>query len=1170
MSQSAVADDFNWENISGQNWCSPIKDQESTGACWDFATCGALEEKYMLTRNDNTFKPDISEQQMVCDGSCGNDESGYQDKAMSYLTTSGVVSESELPFTYSDTSPNWPLATGWQNRAWKATANTQHLGTDIATIKADLKAYGPLVLFMQADNDWYIPSPGTYRGNHSIQIVGYHDDVNVPGGGYWIIKNSWGTGWNTGGPTYVNDGYGAVDYAARPQAASDIDAFSGAAYYTGAMKTVTWTGTGSNGPTWTTTIGSGYYNFSDNARWVNQETWATFDNSASNRTVSIINTVIAHQLTFGTVTTGTGNYTLNNGSGGSLTVTAGGIQANESATINVPVTVGAPQTWTTASGKTLNVSGALHTIISNLTIDGAGTTIIGGPIDGGGILNTVGGDAPGNLIKTGTGTLTLSGATSNYPATITVSAGMLSLAPVNGTTATYTGAILGNGALQKNDQGTVVLSVTNPNFGGTIAVNQGQLTINTAQALGTATAAVAISGGQLNVNYAGTTARSFTISSSGILNQMTGSGTYSGTVSCTGAAEVRSTGGSMTLNNGISGSMGGGALTINGVSSNTITLTGNLSVSGNSGVTFSNGTTVLSGSANSWAGVATITNGTLTPTKATNLPSTATFTLNSGTLNLNSYSQSIAGITSLVPASDLVTSSGACTLTVSPTSDTTYAGQLSGPINLTKSGSSKFILSGNNNLGASVTTTISAGTLQIGGGGTTGTLQGNVTDSGVLAFARSDNVTFAGTISGASGSLAQQGPGTLALTATNTYGGGTTINGGTLQIGAGGTVGSITGNVAISSGTLAFSRSDDVSFGGNISGAAGSLVKQGTNALTLTGSNTYGGGTTINGGTLQIGAGGTSGGIAGNVAINSGTLAFSRSDNVTFGGNISGCPGSLVKQGANALTLTGTNTYCGGTIINGGTLQIGGGGTSGSIAGAVTVNSGTLAFYRSDDTSFSGNIGGGGGVIKYGTNCLNLSGTNNYAGRTIVAGGTLELAPSAQNCVLNLGGADLQAGKIVFDYAGGADPATTIQGMLSASYDNGLWDVGQFKDTTATATGLTLGCLDNPSTQTVTVMATYPGDFNLDGVVDSQDKSIWFANAFSGTTWQQGDANHDGVVDGLDRDLWIAHAGLTAPTNGMLPSSSSAMSPVPEPGTLALLAAGLIGLLVYNWRRNKE
>ena len=85
-------------------------------------------------------------------------------------------------------------------------------------------------------------------------------------------------------------------------------------------------------------------------------------------------------------------------------------------------------------------------------------------------------------------------------------------------------------------------------------------------------------------------------------------------------------------------------------------------------------------------------------------------------------------------------------------------------------------------------------------------------------------------------------------------------------------------------------------------------------------------------------------------------------------------------------------------------------------------------------------------------------------------------------------------------------------------------------------------------------------------VVDAQDKAIWFANAFGGTTWQQGDANRDGVVDGLDRDILFAHIGLP-PLAGL--SSAAGVAPVPEPGTLALLAAGLIGLLVYGYKKQR-
>lgn len=72
--------------------------------------------------------------------------------------------------------------------------------------------------------------------------------------------------------------------------------------------------------------------------------------------------------------------------------------------------------------------------------------------------------------------------------------------------------------------------------------------------------------------------------------------------------------------------------------------------------------------------------------------------------------------------------------------------------------------------------------------------------------------------------------------------------------------------------------------------------------------------------------------------------------------------GLLVKASTRTLTLTGANTYTGGTTINGGTLQLGDGGSSGSIVGNVTDN-GTLAFNRSDSITFAG-LYAGTGVIK--------------------------------------------------------------------------------------------------------------------------------------------------------------------------------------------------------------
>ena len=132
---------------------------------------------------------------------------------------------------------------------------------------------------------------------------------------------------------------------------------------------------------------------------------------------------------------------------------------------------------------------------------------------------------------------------------------------------------------------------------------------------------------------------------------------------------------------------------------------------------------------------------------------------------------------------------------------------------------------------------------------------------------------------------------------------------------------------------------------GVISGT-GTLVQAGSGTSTLTANNTYSGTTTISAGILQLGNGGASGSVAGAITDNA-QLALDRSDTgLVLAGVISGT-GTLVQIGSGTSTLTGNNTYSGTTTISAGILQLGNGGTSGSVAGAITDNA-QLTLNRSD------------------------------------------------------------------------------------------------------------------------------------------------------------------------------------------------------------------------------
>lgn len=258
---------------------------------------------------------------------------------------------------------------------------------------------------------------------------------------------------------------------------------------------------------------------------------------------------------------------------------------------------------------------------------------------------------------------------------------------------------------------------------------------------------------------------------------------------------------------------------------------------------------------------------------------------------------------------------------------TLYAGVLSGAGSLTKIGTGTLTLTGANTYSGG--TTISFGTLQIGNNGTIGSIAGNVINNATLTFARSDDITFAQTVSGI-GKLIQNANSTLTLTGANTYSGGTIVNTGWINIGATNALAS-SGTVYINANTVAGSAG--LRLGSNLTQTIGALTYGGSDAVigAYNAVDLYTGSTLTLGGTVTYLATNNPGPAYIN-SVGGGTLALGGNRIFDIGNStgtnselniyvpITGAGFSLTKAGTGRLFLTAANTYTGGTIITGGEL----------------------------------------------------------------------------------------------------------------------------------------------------------------------------------------------------------------------------------------------------------
>jgi fibronectin-binding autotransporter adhesin len=738
-----------------------------------------------------------------------------------------------------------------------------------------------------------------------------------------------------------------------------------------------------------------------------------------------------------------------------------------------------------SSSSQLRANGnSIITLLSDQTVGSLFSNNAGASIQLGSFTLSAGGDnttttvagvisGSGNLVKQGSGTLTLAG-TNTYTGTTTVSAGTLSVASDSN---------LGSNSLTLASGSTLDISGAT-NIDNAIALS-GDATVSTSA---DATLSGAVSGAH-TLTKAG--ASSLTLSNSN---------TYAGTTVSAGSLSVAS---DPNLGSGAVTLASGSTLAITGASNidNAITLTGNATVSNSANATLSG---VISGAntlTKSGASTLTLSN---TNTYASTTVSAGTLSvasdanLGSGTVTL--ASGGTLGITGATNIDNAIALTG--NATVSTSANATLSGVISGGFNLAKTGASALTLSNTNTYGG--TTTVSAGTLSVasdsnlGSGGLTlaagttlavtgaTTIDNALTLSGAATVNTTADATLSGNIGGA-GSLAKTGANTLTLSGTNSYAGTTTVSAGTLSIASDGNLGSstvtlatgttlaVTGATTIDnamalSGNATVQAANAVTLSGAISGAGG-LTKTGAGTVTLSGPNGFtgnvavsAGGLTLSNGaainnnsavtmssgtTLTLSSSETIGSLAGagSVALGANTLtAGGDNTSTSYSGNISGTGGGITKTGAGTFTLSGTNSHTGATTISAGTIDAQNGDaignasavsvasgaflvlsaaeTIGSLAGAGTATLGANTLTtggNNTSTTFSGAITGSNGMVKTGSGTLTLSNTGNestLSGGMTISAGTVSISDDDQMAAgtLTLNGGTLSLdGPTVFD-----------------------------------------------------------------------------------------------------------------------------------------------------------
>ncbi|MFD2157789.1 beta strand repeat-containing protein [Rubritalea tangerina] len=725
---------------------------------------------------------------------------------------------------------------------------------------------------------------------------------------------------------------------------------------------------------------------------------------------------------------------------------------------------------------------------------------------------------------------------------VNLAANDLTLWSAGGTTE-ISGIISGSGGIIRDHSSGGVARLTGINtYTGNTTINQGILEIAGAGSLGAGSYAGAISvgsGDTLHVNSSADQTFSGVMSGDGNLIKgnsgtltMTANNTYAGTTTINGGILQIGNGGS-------SGLLGTGDVTI--ADGAELIINRNSNYNGIDAAITGSGTLRFRGGNGSWLRFLDNTSGGFHLDMGASSSDRGDIVFHDiwgdGTTLPKFSVASLSGYGNF--RSDWGSGAGNRTISVNQDIDTEYHGRINQnnngarSINLEKLGSGTLTLTNNHNY--KDTFVGGTGTLQVGNGGTTGALgSGIVTiDSGAqLTFNRSNTFTVANTFAGL-GTINKKGTGRMLITGDN----------------------SATSRIWNFSGT----GNGDIGFNNaEALGASGSKITVQDNG---SGSFFFSTNGVTSDANLEIGS--------------NATLSWNGSTGSTYTGTglISGA-GLFNKQSGSTLILTSNNTHTGGTRIENGTLQVGNGGTSGSLgSGAINIqNASTLRFNRSDDFSVANDISGNGSLVKEGAGKLTLTGTNYYTGNTVVNAGSLYLNGSMGNSDITvnngatLGGSGVITGATAILDGATLDPGNS-PGLLTFNGDLTL-ALNAFINFELDGT--------QPSTPSFSDHIAVGGALTFGGQINIIDIGS-FAGATAGQEWTLFDYSGGSLsFAGADLDSSYTFNALPSLSGGLefkiiddvanQNLNLAIVTAIPEPSSLSLIGLGAITLILRRRR----